>query len=165
LDGSLQRTRRLLAALREIEHLEPVGHVLSHLHLLMSKRGQLDTFEAFQMCVLAKQRVQSQELLQKLLLPQILASRRFHLLNKFTRTPLCNSGGPAPESQATPLSVQLLASLRVKLIATTLQLELGPVRADGSLGASKEEGTEWMVRAHDHHQVRIYSQQGIYERR
>jgi hypothetical protein len=112
-DGSLERTRRLLAAAREIQFFEPVAFLLSKLHQQMAKRRQLDTFEAFQIFLLAKQRVDSQDFhaqsaetkahFEKLLLeaPQILSTCHFLLINKFTGTPLCNS----PEGQATPLTL------------------------------------------------------------
>lgn len=176
-DGSLERTRRLLSAARELEFHEPVGFLLSKLHEQMAKRMQQDTFEAFQIFVLVKQHVESEDfesqnaqtkaLFQNLLLeaPQcvqlFLGFGPIQLINRFTATPLCNSGGPAPEKQATPLTIRPLASLRIKLLATALNLELGPVRSDGSLTASLDDGTEWMVRAHDQHHIKIYSQKGM----
>jgi hypothetical protein len=175
-DGSWERTRRLLVAARELESFEVVGHLLSR----MGRCTRPDTFEAFQICVLANQRLASEEfepqsaetkaLFQQLLLQApgcvrlLLDTHPFQLVNKFTGTPLCNTGGPsAPEGQATPLSLRPLASLRVKLLAVQLQLELGPVRPDGSLGASVHDGTEWMVRPHDQHHVRIHSEKGKLE--
>jgi len=171
-DGSWERTRRLLAAAQELESFEPLGLLLSE----MGRCTRPDTFEAFQICVLAKQRAESKEfepqseetkaLFQQLLLQApgcvrlLLDTHPFQLVNKFTGTPLCNTGGPAPEGIATPLTLRPLASLRVKLLAVQLELELGPVRSDGSLGASVQDGTEWMIRPHDHHHVRIHSEKG-----
>jgi hypothetical protein len=91
----------------------------------------------------------------------LLGTGVFQLVNKFTTTPLCNSEGAAPESQATSIVVQPLANLRVKLLATALKLQLGPVREDGSLGASVDQGTEWMVRPHDQLHFEIYSEKGM----
>lgn len=174
-DGSLARTRRLLFMAQATDLDNPVGILLIRLYEQMKKRRQQNTFEAFKIFVLVKQRVESDDFgsqsdetkmlfrqlqaIAPLCVRQFLGASEFQLINRFSRTPLSTAGGATPAMTPTSFSVQPLASLTVKLLVPSAEVELGPVRADGSFGASLD-GTKWMVKAHNENNIILFSEKG-----